>query len=104
MAEWIVRRLALAAARGMALAGGQAGALNLPVMTVQQAMSLPPGARRGSSRIPIPTRTIRTMSAKPTDWAAIRTIACAGAASTRMGSESAEARRMRAAYAASRGA
>ena len=48
MAEWIVRRLALAAARGMALAGGQAGAQNLPVMTVQQAMSLPAEDLQGS--------------------------------------------------------
>ena len=43
MAEGMVRRFALAAALGMALAGGQAKAQNLPVMTIQQAESLPPG-------------------------------------------------------------
>ena len=43
MVECMARRLGLAVALGWALAGGQAAAEDIPVMTLQQAERLPPG-------------------------------------------------------------
>ncbi len=54
MGLWMIRRLAAALALGIAFAGCQSEAQNIPVMTVPQAESLPPSQRPTIFRDPNP--------------------------------------------------